>query len=54
MKEIINYNNKEQYHGYQEWYWDGNELSYRRYRKNYLRIDYTEYHLAKRTNFYII
>ena len=53
MKDIRNYNKKGQYHGYQELYWD-NKLSYRGNMKNYLRIGYTEYHMAKQTNFYII
>jgi len=54
MRDITNINSKSEFHGYQQWYWDGDGLFYRGYRKNYLRIGYTEYHMAKQTNFYII
>jgi hypothetical protein len=52
MKTIRNHNKKGQQHGYQERYWD-NKLSYRGNTKNNKSIKYTEYHLVKRTRFYI-
>jgi hypothetical protein len=53
MKNIINYNNKQQYHGYQQWH----VTNILHHRANYIngnRIGYTESHSWKQTNFYII
>lgn len=53
MKEdITNVNYKEQYHGYQEWYYV-DELYYRGKWKNGLEIGYEESHGYKLTLFYI-
>jgi hypothetical protein len=52
-KDITNINLKNQYHGYQEWYWN-NKLSYRGNWNNNLRIGYVEHHLIKQTRYYII
>jgi hypothetical protein len=52
MKSIENINNKNQYHGYQEWYWN-NKLGYRGNYKNNIEIGYEEWHNNTQTNFYI-
>jgi hypothetical protein len=53
MKEdIINFNSKEQYHGYQERYLN-DKLYYRGNSKNGERYGYGESHGRKQTNFYI-
>ena len=53
MKDIINYNNKGQLHGYQVWYEAYDKLYYRGKYKNNERIGYEEYHGTKRTRFNI-
>lgn len=50
-KNIRNYNEKEELHGYQEWHVNGN-LYIRVKCKHNLRIGYEEWH-NKQTNFYI-
>ena len=53
MKEdITNVNYKEQYHGYQEWYYV-DELYYRGKYKNGKLVDYSEHCMKKKTYFYI-
>ena len=51
-EEIVNFNSKEQYHGYQQWYWD-NTLVVRLNYKNGNEIGYEELHVLKKTIFYI-
>ena len=51
-KDIKNYNNKGQLHGYQEWYVN-NKIYYRGIRKNNKPIGYEEYHRYKITRFNI-
>ena len=51
-KDIINKNDKGQYHGYQQEYW-GNIITYRGYYKNNRIIGYFEYHMFEQTTFYI-
>lgn len=53
MKDIINYNSKQQPHGYQELYVGNKLLSIGNWINN-KPIGYTEYHFSKKTNFYII
>jgi len=54
MKEIRNYNNKHNYHGYQEWYYGfSNLLTLRGNYKNDSRIGYVERHNWKITIYYI-
>ena len=51
-KEIKNYNDKGQFHGYQEWYWYNNDkLWFRGNFKNKILIGYNENHLHFETNF---
>jgi len=52
-KDIININDKGQYHGYQEWYNINNKLSFRGNRKNDEPIGYCEHHKWTETNYYI-
>jgi len=52
-KDIINFNDKGQHHGYIEWYSYCNNLIYRGNRKNNNRIGYFEYHAHKQTSYYI-
>ena len=54
-KNIANYNNKSQSHGYQELYMSNqcNTLWYRGNTKNNESIGYEECHFIKKTNFYI-
>ena len=54
MKDIRNYNNKGQQHGYQEIYLYDDKLYYRTNYKNDKEIGYEEYHLIKQTLFNII
>ena len=51
-KDIRNYNNKGQYHGYYELYFR-NKLSYRLNYKNDNEIGYEELHVRKKTYFHI-
>lgn len=51
-KNITNFNNKGQWHGYQEWY-VYNKIVLRGYRKNDILIGYTEGHNSKQTIYYI-
>lgn len=51
-KEILNKNDKNQWHGYQEWYYN-NKLFYRGKWKNNRPISYFEDHVIKRTHFHI-
>ena len=54
MKDITNRNSKEQYHGYQAWYYDyDNKLYYRANYKNNMKIGYEEYHWSKITRYNI-
>ena len=55
MKDIEPKNSKDQYHGYQQWYYcDNNHKLYLRGNwKNDNEIGYEEWHSNKRTNFYI-
>jgi hypothetical protein len=53
MKEITNINSKGEFHGYQQWYWDGDGLIYRGNYKNYLRIGYTEWYNIYQTRYHI-
>ena len=52
IKEIKQFNNKGQYHGYQQWYWlDKLEL---RVKYNHgFEIGYEEWHIYKQTKYYI-
>ena len=52
MRDIINFNSKEQYHGYQERYLN-DKLYYRFNFKNGERYGYGEYHYNKKTRYYI-
>jgi len=53
-KNIINKNNKGEYHGYNEIYsYFNNRLWIRATYKNNNRIGYAEWHWGKETNFYI-
>ena len=52
MKDIINYNNKGEYHDYQEWYNLG-ELELRGNYKHHKEIGYEEWHAVKETTYYI-
>ena len=52
MEDIINKNEKGDFHGYQKRYWRG-MLEYRGIRKNHHSIGYQEYHTIKKTKFYI-
>ena len=51
-KNITNYNNKSQSHGYQKWY-GYHKLIYRGNYKNNERIGYTEWHFIEQTRYYI-
>ena len=51
-KNIKNYNSKQQYHGYHEYYYS-DELGYRANYKNNIKIGYEEYHRRNKTTFYI-
>jgi len=51
-KEIINRNDKAQYHGYQQWFIN-NKPRLRGNFKNGNRIGYFEQYMGKRTLFYI-
>ena len=51
-KEIITKNNKNQYHGYQQWFIN-NKPRLRANFKNGNRIGYCEQYMAKQTLFYI-
>ena len=52
-KEIVNFNSKNQYHGYQERYWS-DKLYYRANWRYDCCIGYEEYHSRNgETNFYI-
>jgi hypothetical protein len=51
-KEIINYNNKREYHGYQAWYMN-NVIFLRANYKNGKEIGYEENHHLIRTSYYI-
>lgn len=51
-KEILQFNDKKQYHGYQEWYY-GDKLELRGVMKNDMEIGYEEWHEEKVTNYYI-
>ena len=53
MKEIVNYNNKGQLHGYQEWYTDNKKISHRGNWRNNKMIGYIEWYGTKETNFHI-
>ena len=50
--DIRNVNYKEQYHGYQEWYW-GDELWFRCNYKNGNPIGYREYYYSKQRLYHI-
>jgi len=52
-KDITNKNNKNQYHGYQEFYLSNDKIECRVNYKNGQEIGYEEWHLFKRTNYYI-
>jgi len=52
-KDIKNYNDRGQLHGYNEWYSFNGELIGRENRKNGLRINYTEWHGTNKTIYYI-
>ena len=52
-KAITNYNDKRQYHGYNEWYNTDNELWHRGNFKNDDEIGYEENHLFKLTLYFI-
>jgi len=52
-KDIININDKGQYHGYVEQYHNG-KLNHRGNWKNGNRIAYTERHITGYTQYYII
>ena len=52
MNNIKSKNSKDQFHGYQEWYWK--DTIY--FKSNYIngkRIGYTENHYINKTTFYI-
>ena len=51
-KDIENINDKGEYHGYQEWYYN-NELGLRGYYKNNKSIGYIEWHDNAVTTYYI-
>jgi hypothetical protein len=54
MKQVIrNKNDKGQYHGYQEWYFNGKIIAHRYIVRNGQNIGYSEWHGFKKTNFYI-
>ncbi len=44
MKSIINKNDKGQWHGYQEWYFDG-KLYFKGFWYNGIRVNYDEHYL---------
>jgi len=52
-KDIRNYNDKEQYHGHQQWHSYYNKLIYRGNKKNDESIGYVEWHWIKETIYYI-
>jgi len=54
-EEIVNRNNKEQYHGYNEWYNGDYKITFRVTYKNGNKFGYGEYHFAsvKETYYYI-
>jgi len=52
-KDIINFNSKGQYHGYQEWYNGIGNLGARSQCKNHVFIGYHEWHVDKQTVFFI-
>jgi hypothetical protein len=54
MKNIINRNSKDQYHGQQEWYNSKGELELRGTYKKSEEIGYEEWHAVKETRYYII
>lgn len=51
-KTIRNTNDKNQLHGYYQWYYK-NKLKLRGYYKNGNKIGYTEVHWFKETNYHI-
>jgi len=51
-KNIININNKNQYHGYQEWY-TFNTISHRGNWKHNTVYNYQEHHRVKQTTYHI-
>jgi hypothetical protein len=53
MRDIINYNNKGQHHGYQQGYWIDNKIAHRFNKKNNELIGYAEWHAIKETEYYI-
>ena len=53
-KHIINKNEKNKFHGYQELYLVNGDLSFRGNFKNGRLIGYSESHNAEQTKFYII
>jgi hypothetical protein len=53
MRDIINKNNKGDFHGYNEWYWNSGKLRFRGNMKNNKVIGYTEWHGFKETEYYI-
>ncbi len=52
-KDIININNKNQYHEYQEWYGSYGKLDLRGKFKNDNPVGYIEVHWLKKTKLYI-
>ncbi len=55
MKSIINKNDKGQWHGYQEWYFDG-KLYFKGFFNNDIEVDYEELYYSNgklEINFYI-
>jgi len=52
-KDIRNYNDKGDLHGYQEWYWHNDEFNLRGVWKNGRPIGYDERHNWKITIYYI-
>ena len=53
MKNILNRNNKGQYHGYQKWYSKIGKLTLRCNMKNGLAVGYVESHITKANFFFI-
>jgi len=52
-KDIVNKNDKGEYHGYTEWPWGDNTVKYRCNWKNDALIGYVEWHSIKRTIYVI-
>jgi hypothetical protein len=52
-QEIRNYNQKNQFHGYQEWCYEDGNIRFRCIYKNGLEVGYEEWHNNQQTNFHI-